>query len=139
MFITLVSQDGQNVFYDSPRQVLSELIADYDIDGGVDEKAAYALRHRFAKQVVEALQANSIDSYEVAIYPDDVRRALSVRGTGVVAQWGHDIPLYVIATFYAPYSDIPLPEGNVIAIDPSTEMNLVSSLLDAGVLQSKQE
>lgn len=42
--------------------------------------------------------------------------------------WDFDVPLVLIATDYAPYTDLREPTGRVIFVDPSTETTYLDSL-----------
>lgn len=50
-------------------------------------------------------------------------------------EWTEDVPLVVIATDYAPFTDRPTPTGRVIALDPSSEMGYCLSLAALGLLE----
>lgn len=49
-------------------------------------------------------------------------------------QWTSEVPLAVNVGDYAPHSDVKLPEGKVILIDPLMESRLVDSLQATGVI-----
>jgi hypothetical protein len=57
-----------------------------------------------------------------------------------VASWSHPVPLVLVASFYAPAGQVPRPvreQGmapNVIWIDPSDEVSLLTTLHDAGFI-----
>lgn len=48
--------------------------------------------------------------------------------------WQHSTPLVLFVTDYAPYTDRALPEGNIIWVDPSTELTYMQSLDTMGVV-----
>ena len=49
-----------------------------------------------------------------------------------IEEWDHKMPLFLIATDYAPYTKVPAPKGNVLWIDPATELTLLLSLQALG-------
>ena len=107
--------------------------------GDLGDKEAYAARFRLASQLITA--ANSYDPDEVMDLDPEYQMALSNGGRrpAQVDTWEiEDMPLYIQATYYAPYTDVPLPEGNVVAINSHTEEDLVTSLLDGDVLSGVQ-
>ena len=107
--------------------------------GDLGDKEAYAARFRLASQLITA--ANSYDPDEVMDLDPEYQMALSNGGRrpAQVDTWEiEDMPLHVQATYYAPYTDVPLPEGNVVAINSHTEEDLVTSLLDGDVLSGVQ-
>lgn len=55
-------------------------------------------------------------------------------GFGGGPEWTHRVPLVLVSTHYAPYTDIERPAGNILWIDPAKETDFLSSLYDAGLL-----
>lgn len=57
--------------------------------------------------------------------PDDSRLNL---------EWNLSVPLVLLRNNYEPYTTRPLPAGNIVWLDPSTEMTYLQSLHAVGVL-----
>ncbi|MDA8342412.1 MAG: hypothetical protein M0007_09350, partial [Actinomycetota bacterium] len=55
-------------------------------------------------------------------------------GGTVSFEWTCPIPLVLFVTDYAPYSARPTPSGNIIWIDPTTELTFMDSLNALGVV-----
>ena len=53
-------------------------------------------------------------------------------------QWRWDVLLVLIATDYAPFTDVARPAGNVVYLDPSTETAHLISLHEAGLVSFLQ-
>lgn len=60
---------------------------------------------------------------------------LDLNALGLDLAWGAAVPLFLTATDYAPYTDLPRPTGNVFWIDPGTERSFLISLAQAGVIE----
>lgn len=49
--------------------------------------------------------------------------------------WPFEVPLYLLASQYAPYTDMPLPIGeHVVIVDPSTERTVLDGLGALGAI-----
>lgn len=46
--------------------------------------------------------------------------------------WSHPVPLVLISTDYAPFTDLVAPTGNIVFIDPSSEATYLDSLHRVG-------
>lgn len=51
-----------------------------------------------------------------------------------IESWHHPVPLVLVTTLYAPYSDVPPVQGDVVWLDPRDERFMLESLSDAGVV-----
>lgn len=49
--------------------------------------------------------------------------------------WQHVVPLVLIATDYLPFTGREAPTGNVLWLDPSTEVTYLRSLARLGILE----
>jgi len=59
------------------------------------------------------------------------------RGDAVqFSAWASDLPLLLLATSYAPYTDTPAPEGDAIVwLNPATERTFLDSLQSLGLVE----
>ncbi len=99
-----------------------------------------ALQDWFADNAVEA------GTFSPATESEDVLTALLSdkttpfdgipTGPGRVNRdWSHEVPIVLIATDYSPFTERETPTGNVLWLDPSTEVTYMRSLARVGVLE----
>lgn len=55
-------------------------------------------------------------------------------GDDVSFAWDREVPLVLIRTDYAPFTEAPTPSGRVVFIDPATETTLLDTLNEAGLI-----
>ena len=51
-----------------------------------------------------------------------------------VDEWEFDLRLVLLASDYAPHTDLEPPTGNILFIDDSSDLSLLASLNRAGVV-----
>lgn len=131
--------DRTLTLFRTPQEVIAALDPAYLSEGAADDYAAFAARWRLALAFIAAGH-DALDAGDISSMADDERFALSACGKRAVTdvtQWDSQIPLYLMATAHAPYTDVPLPTGAAVyPIDPYTETTLVASLADAGLLDA---
>lgn len=73
---------------------------------------------------------------EGTVTEDELNVILAPRNEALVlaGPWTHPVQLVGIATDYDPYSDRLAPTGNIVLVDPYTDVTLLRSLDAAGVL-----
>lgn len=150
----LVDNDGQVIFSDNAGELVALLIQGYaDIpasDTGHDlalvarYEALVEIAERAQRFLVdEAIERGTLDPLEAG---EDVLTALFApreRPWGgmdgpdgqVSFEWDRPVPLILIATDYAPFTDRPCPTGNVLFLDPSTELSFMVSLDTLGLVK----
>lgn len=87
--------------------------------------------------LVSAMESGTVSAHEMdadalntIIAPD------RLHGEPFVGEWNDDrVPLILIRADYEPFTDRPLPSGNVKFLDPSTETTFIDSLVEAGVCE----
>ena len=57
------------------------------------------------------------------------------RDGGPSFEWTEDVPLVLVATDYAPFTERPTPTGRVVMLDPSSEMGYCLSLAALGLFE----
>lgn len=151
---------GASVHADSPGEILAELIPGYA--GLPDDAARRTARERHAVDVGTRHQQARIDAAvaDGVVDPDDpadadliaLLREIACRpvalaiaddasapagagpGMGRGPRWEGAIRLVCVRTAYAPYGELPPPQGNVDWIDPVDEEGYLVSLRRAGAL-----
>jgi len=75
--------------------------------------------------------------FDPAAAPEDALTALLGDKTDVFTgeQWRWNVLLVLIATDYAPFTDVPRPTGRVAYLDPNTETTYLTSLHEAGLVR----
>lgn len=150
-----VSVEG-TAFTDSRTEVVSWLVPGYrDAVSAGDDITALQLRldvlASLALIAQEAALAQAVERLDdddwhgggdedVAALPEPVLTALLSPKDGPIVEldeWPLPIPLYLLSTQYAPYSEITPPRGeHVVLLDPVTETGFLDALqrLGAGTL-----
>jgi hypothetical protein len=89
--------------------------------------------------LVAAAEADVFDPVEWAGDPvkDQQMQALFAPRTDVFeGTWDSDVPLTIVSAHYAPFTQVPLPEGeNVICIDPRNDETMLNTLAAVGLIE----
>lgn len=131
MWQRFTGPDGITHDADSSSAALALVIDGYGDD--LDRDDAFLARLDHARHVVEELQARVLIGADVDAETFDVLTA-DKRSPVEAGVWDHDLPLFVVAVDYFPYSDTTAPTGNVVLLDPSDEYAYMESLLGSGYL-----
>lgn len=140
-----MATDNGTLFADTVTELVAELIPGYaglpeTADGAIDAlHARYeaAVSHANLIQGLLAAVANAEGEFDAAAESESTLTALFADREQFVADftvWDHQVPVVLIATDYAPYTDVPRPSGNITWLDPATETSLLQSLRDLGVI-----
>ncbi|WP_022893262.1 hypothetical protein [Agromyces subbeticus] len=133
------------VFADTATELVSHLIDGYDQIDDSDEGHDRALvaRRDAAASLAAQLQAGIAaalteeQKFDPATETEETLTAIfSDRETFVAdfPTWDHTVPLILVRTDYAPFTERPAPEGNLGWIDPATETSLLRSLDELGAI-----
>lgn len=121
--------------YDTATAAVASLIDGYASLTN-DEQAALIARYeagiRFAAglqmdQLLQAPPGTQLSDEELVIL------GLEKDCTPTCDAWTSPVALVLIRTDYEPFTESPLPRGNVMWVDPSTELTFLQTLADAGV------
>jgi len=153
----LVHDDEDITYADSATELVGVLIPDYDAipansDGetpcsDADHDTALWMRYGQAVHTVTVLQESALAAatnngdFDPALAGEDTLTTMLGGKTVVFTgeQWPEQaVPLYLIATDYAPFTDVPRPAGNVVYLDPSTETAYLISLHEMGLVRFLQ-
>lgn len=129
------------LYTDSLTDVVGAVIDGYsdlgDTDSDHDE--ALAMRYDHTVRLAQFFQAsvNSASAEVIAAMSDDeLGDVFASKGSVVVSrEWTSQVPLFLVATDYAPFTARPAPTGNVVLLDPSTEMTFVQALVAFGLVE----
>ena len=140
-----LTSGGVTLFADHCRDIIAALIPGYadlpDTQEGRDE--ALIARHSLCVQVASFTQAAlladaaSEGAFDPTVESEDVLTVLfqdKLVPVEDVDEWDHKVvPLVLIATDYDPFVESrPLVGGNVLWLDPSNELDLLTSLSALG-------
>lgn len=143
----MVLHDGSTVYADTAAEVLAEMLPGYE---GLDDAEQRELRVRHARLVAEfiqrlnvqrAVEAGEFDANDplqaplAAILDADKGMSLTLElpdAPGEPADWLPVVPLVLLTTGYAPYTQYPPIGGNVVWVDPTTEDGYLDSLAATG-------
>lgn len=83
--------------------------------------------------VAAAVQRRDLDE----TIPEDIWTALLAERESVDpgVRWEHRVPLVLVTSLFAPYSDRDQPVGNVAWVDPTDDVSMLESLHDLGVIE----
>ncbi len=82
-----------------------------------------------SEDVLTALFAERIVPFEGVPFSDDVN------DERVNFEWELDVPLVLMTSDYAPFTERPAPTGNIVWLDPTTELTYLRSLDRLGVMK----
>ncbi len=105
--------------------------------GPEDLERALEARTEFLAQVAGAAQ-RALAEGKISPTETDEQILTGTYASKAVAfegDWAGAIPLVALATHYEPYTDRPRPLGEVMFVDPSTELTFLQSLESLGLLQ----
>ena len=149
----LIDNEGQVVFADDAGELVALFIEGYRFprdDRGHD--LALAARSEALVEVAERSQRYLVDEaveggvLDPLAAGEDALTALFAPRTrpwegrstedGTASyEWDGPVPLILLATDYAPFTDRPQPTGNVVYLDPSTEVSFLVSLDTLGLVK----
>ncbi len=124
--------------YRSATAAVASLIDGYTniLDG--DEQAALIARYeaavRFASglqmdHLLQATPGTELSGYELETLD------LDKHCTPACEVWQSPVALVLVRTDYEPFTEQPAPDGNVVWINPATELTLLQTLASAGVIK----
>ena len=144
-YAALELEDGTVTFADTIAELVGAVIEGYDPEVSEDgivqafnDRTDFAVQQANARQGLLALVAADEGEFNPDEESEESLTAIFAdrdEFVPVVELWAGKVPLVLIATEYAPYSEIPRPDGNVQWIDPYTDLTLLTSLAALGVLQ----
>jgi len=131
--------DGEVHYAGTVTELLGALIPGYETDHDIalEQRWRAAVLRSNALQADLAVRAVEADNHLLGrLTEEELTTLFASRGDlfAVPASWTCEVPLVLIATDFAPYTDRPAPEGNVRFIDPADERGLLMSLSAAGDL-----
>ena len=110
------------------------------LDGDEDDDVAFIDRYHVAREVAGEVQAVfNAQAQLQGVDVTDPSLGLIWQEKSVVpenlGEWAEDVPLVLVRTDFAPFTDRVSPTGGVLWIDPSTEREFVESCDRAGFVQ----
>lgn len=103
-----------------------------------DAKTALLARGALALSLAALRQAALLGEHLAGstVTEDDLQVIMAPRSEPLqlIGPWAHPVQLIGIATDYTPYTARPAPLGNIVLIDPYTDVTLLRSLDLAGVV-----
>lgn len=134
------------VLADTRTELVADLIKDYADLPDSDEGNADALVARFetgvhvADQFQQIIAAQHVEEgkFDTKVESEDTLTAIFTprrEKLGEIAPWTHVVPLVLISTDYAPFTEVPAPEGNILWVNPYTETTFLNTLNDLGVIE----
>lgn len=133
--VVWVGPDGNAVFADSMTDVIGEIIPGYlDLDDEDEDDLALDARIVALAQASSRAQAARLAAEpDHPLSEDELNVALLPKQQAPdITAWNPALPLLLLTTHYAPYTDEPRPEGAIVWMDPSTELTFLASLQKVG-------
>ncbi len=123
----------------------------FDVGDDLALIARYDDLVRYATALQESILATAIerDGFDPASVSEDVLTALIAErivpfegipqsdqpeDRSVDIEWNQPVPLVLITTDYLPFTERPVPTGNITWMDPTTELTYLRSLSSIGVI-----
>lgn len=143
-FALLTLPDGNQIEGDSRSEIVDQIIPGHgDIPETEDGIAtALALRENYLSHVAQRAQATVMAALTdtapdaISTLSEDALTAIyHDRSTDTIelGVWDSDIPLFLMASSYVPYTQVPRPAGTaVVFLDPLNEATFLDSLQVAG-------
>lgn len=142
-YAALAFPDGTVITAETLTDLVSELIEDYppttgrlsDVTEQFEAMVGYATEQANIRQGLYAVVATNEGDFDPEVESEETLTAIfSSRDVFVPTfpVWEGSFPLVLVATNYYPFTDVPVPAGNVELIDPSNERTLLTSLADLG-------
>lgn len=143
-FALLTLPDGEEIVGSTLSDIVDHLIPGYGAlpEGAGEYERRLLMRSATLASVAERAQASTMAALTdvapdavaalsadalTAIYHDRYSEVLAIE------HWDSDIPLFLCAGGYAPYTDRPRPTGaTVIVLDPWDERTFINGILAAG-------
>lgn len=134
------------VLAETRTELVSDLIKEYaDLpdteDGNADALVArYESVVHVADQFQQIIAAQHVEEgkFDTKVESEETLTAIFTprrEKLGEIAPWNHVVPLVLISTDYAPFTEVPAPEGNILWVNPYTETTFLNTLNDLGVIE----
>lgn len=138
-YLHAIDMTGETMLADTLGECIGFFIQNYDKIAFTDEGDDEALFARADAAVHYANVTQQAFIEHVGI-PDGLTESerlaiVSDRSVPVEVEgnWDHDIPLVLVSTDYAPYTNLEAPTGDVMFINPHTELSLLISGSEIGL------
>lgn len=136
-FALLMAGSGSMVFSETRSGIADQVVAGHGEASSDEDRLV--LRSDFLAELAAHVQGTVLSSVgTVGLDEDALTVLLHDRATEVVEldEWDSNVPLLLMATGYAPYTDVPAPVGGTIMwLDPATETTFLDSLARAGAAE----
>lgn len=124
--------------YRSATSAVASLIDGYADLSADDEQAALIASYEAAVRFTSGLQMDHVlqaaPDAELSGYELEIL-SLEKHRTPDCAAWQSPVTLVLVRTDYEPFTEQPAPSGNVVWINPATELTLLQTLARAGVIK----
>lgn len=129
--------DDQLTYGDSRTDIVNQLFHAHHEATTAEEKfqvrleILVGLANTVQTQVAAGLDLPDDEDFLTVLFHDRAETTVEFEGWDV-----EGCPLFLIATGYAPYSDIPRPEGDeIVWLDPLNESTFLTALEDLGLVE----
>lgn len=129
--------DAQLTYGDSRTAIVDQLFEAHQEAATADEKfqvrleILVGLANTVQTQVAADLDLPDDEDFLTVLFHDRAETTIEFEGWDV-----EGCPLFLIATGYAPYSDLPRPEGDgIVWLDPLNETTFLSALEALGLVE----
>lgn len=127
---------GRTYLGNRPDDMVAAMIPGYaaiPADDRGDDKALEqrALSLETWAAVIQAVECSGARLEEMT--EDEVNALMSGISTKpTITSWEQDVPLFMLATWFAPYTDTPVPSGRVVLLDPVSDVTYLQSIAALG-------
>jgi hypothetical protein len=138
----LINSEGAAIGAETVSELVDEVLPDHS---NSDDADRFGLRLELLAELVNQCQAMDLaarraqDASLDELLGEAGLTALIAPKTGVsldMPHWPFDVPLFLMATQYEPYTDLPAPTGTtVVLVDPGNERAFLDGLVMLGAVE----
>lgn len=129
--VAWLQPNGSAIMADTLTEVVASIVDGYDDAGDED---ALAARHDALVAIATDAQVVLLDDVDLASLSElELTMVSTDKDILVTGAWTGPVPLLLIATSYEPYTGSPVPDGEVVLLDPYTERTFLDSLVKLGL------
>jgi hypothetical protein len=140
-YLHVLDRPEDSVYADTVTDICETLIPGYDELDHTPDGDAEALVLRYDASVViaddiqEQLLAQASADSKAQLSDEDLALVQASRHKAVRLDsvWEKPVPLILISTHYAPYTELPAPDGEIGFINPHSEVSFLESTSQLGI------
>lgn len=138
------ARNGAIIATDTRTELIETLFPGY---AEMNDADAFLWRHDYLDSLIPPLRASLFSRANTApeeggrpedieaLSEDELNTYLNEDSNVIEGDWTANLPIFALATHYAPVTGMPRPEGNIIWLDPTDETTFLDALATAGLIR----